>query len=325
MRMILGIATLAGLLLAFALVAIEGVGAMIRVLASARWGILVAAFVHLWPLMFCAGAWGALMPPTWRPPLPALFLFRWIREGVNSILPVAQVGGVIVQARLLSFRGLSADLAGASVIVDMTLEVTALLLFALLGLGLFAARGQAQSAAWLAIGLVMGCPAIIGLIAAQRFGLIRLLAGLTERLAKRSGWRSPLLALDNAIQAFYSDRRRLAVGAALHLSAWCMSAMEILVLLRFMGEPIGPRDAVIMASLGYAVRATGFLVPGALGIQEGGFMLLAMLVGIPAQQGLALSFAKRAREMMLGVPAILAWQVFEGLRLWKRARPGLLN
>jgi len=79
MRITLGIAALAGLLLALALVAFEGFGAVVQVLASARWGILVAALVHLWPLMFCAGAWGALMPPTWRPPLPALFLYRWIR------------------------------------------------------------------------------------------------------------------------------------------------------------------------------------------------------------------------------------------------------
>ena len=71
---------------------------------------------------------------------------------------------------------------------------------------------------------------------------------------------------------------------------------------------------------GYAVRATGFLVPGALGIQEGGFMMLAALVGIPAQLGLALSLARRVREMMLGVPALLAWQFFEGRRLWKAAR-----
>ena len=52
MRITLGIAALAGILLAIALVALEGFGAVVHVLASARWGILVAALVHLWPLMF---------------------------------------------------------------------------------------------------------------------------------------------------------------------------------------------------------------------------------------------------------------------------------
>jgi len=48
--------------------------------------------------------------------------------------------------------------------------------------------------------------------------------------------------------------------------------------------------------------------------------MLAALVGIPAQLGLALSLARRVREMMLGIPALLAWQFFEGQRLWKAAR-----
>ena len=78
---------------------------------------------------------------------------------------------------------------------------------------------------------------------------------------------------------------------------------------------------MVVASLGYAVRSTGFLVPGALGIQEGGFMFLATLVGVPAHLGLALSLARRIREILLGVPALLAWQLLEGRRLFRAARP----
>src|SRR5438132_862707 len=107
MRFTLGIAALAGTALALVLIALEGFGAVVHLLASARWGILVGALVHTCPLTFCAAAWGALMPATWRPPLAALLRFRWIREGVNSLLPVAQVGGVFVQARLLRLRGIS--------------------------------------------------------------------------------------------------------------------------------------------------------------------------------------------------------------------------
>ncbi len=40
------------------------------------------------------------------------------------------------------------------------------------------------------------------------------------------------------------------------------------------------------------------------------------LVGIPAPVGLALSLARRVRELLLGVPARLAWQLIEGRRLW---------
>src|SRR5947208_695393 len=99
--------------------------------------------------------------------------------------------------------GIAALAGTAFALVLIALEVTTLFLFALVGLGLFAAGGQTQAAVRLGAGLAIGCPAILGLFAAQRFGLIRVLAGVTDRLARRSGWNSPLLALDNAIRGFY--------------------------------------------------------------------------------------------------------------------------
>lgn len=317
-RLILGALAISGMLLVIALVAVEGFSIVVQALARARWGILAATLLHLSSVLLCAGAWGVLMSATLRRPLSSLFLYRWVREGVNSLLPVAQVGGIIVQARLLTLRGVAGDLAGASAVVDLTLEVTALFIFALLGLGLLAAGGQAQPTTSLALGVALGFPAILGFFAAQRFGFVRLLKWLSERLARREAWplRGSLLTLDNAIHALYRNRLRLAAATALHFAAWLMSAVEIGVLLRFMGQPAGAREALIVASLGYAVRAAGFLVPGALGIQEGGFMLLVTLVGVPAPVGLALSLARRVRELLLGIPAVLAWQLIEGRRLW---------
>jgi len=318
MRLTLGAALVIGLLLVIALVVVEGFPTVMQILAMARWGIIAVTLLHLSTVLLCAGAWGILLLPTWRGPLSALFLFRWVREGVNSLLPVAQVGGIFVQARLLTLRGVTSDLAGASSVVDLTLEVTTLFLFSLLGLGLLTAGRPEQPSAPLVLGVALGFPALLGFFATQRLGLVRPLARLSERLAQRAGWRSPdsLLALDNAIQALYRNRRRLAAAAALHFTAWLLSAVEIGVLLRFMHQPAGVRDAIMVASLGYAVRAAGFLVPGALGIQEGGFMLLATLVGMPAPIGLALSLARRVRELLLGVPALLAWQLIEGRRFW---------
>jgi hypothetical protein len=46
-------------------------------------------------------------------------------------------------------------------------------------------------------------------------------------------------------------------------------------------------------------------VPGALGVQETGYVLLAPLAGLPTEVGLALSLAKRVRELLLGLPGLL--------------------
>jgi putative membrane protein len=319
MRLMIGAATLAGTAAVIALAAIAGFPTVATALATARWGILAATLLHLSTVLSCAAAWRALMPPHWRRPFFALSLFRWVREGVNSLLPVAQVGGVFVQARLLSLRGAPGAFAGASVVVDLTIEVTTLLLFALLGLGLLVTGERpVPDAGSLGFGVALGIPAIIGFVAVQRLGLVTSLSRFSERLARRGGrpLSDSLRALDAAIHTLYQTRWRLAAAAAFHFAAWLLSAVEVGLLLRFMGEPVGARDTLIVASLGYAVRSFGFLVPGALGIQEGGFMLLATWVGIPAPVGLALSLARRVRELLLGVPALLAWQLIEGRRLW---------
>ena len=52
-----------------------------------------------------------------------------------------------------------------------------------------------------------------------------------------------------------------------------------------------------------------FAIPGALGVQEGGYLLLAPLAGLSPDVGLALSLAKRARELLLGLPGLLYWRV----------------
>ena len=62
---------------------------------------------------------------------------------------------------------------------------------------------------------------------------------------------------------------------------------------------------MLLESLGQAIRGAAFAIPGSLGVQEGGYLLLAPLVGLPPDAALALSLAKRAREILLGLPGLL--------------------
>src|SRR5262249_22059905 len=51
------------------------------------------------------------------------------------------------------------------------------------------------------------------------------------------------------------------------------------------------------------------VVPGALGVQEGGYLALGRLLGFDPETSLALSLSKRARELLLGMPGLVAWQL----------------
>ena len=55
-------------------------------------------------------------------------------------------------------------------------------------------------------------------------------------------------------------------------------------------------------------------MPAAIRVQEWGYAVLAPMFGLPAEMGVAVSLLKRAREIVLGVPALIYWQSVEGRR-----------
>jgi hypothetical protein len=69
-----------------------------------------------------------------------------------------------------------------------------------------------------------------------------------------------------------------------------------------LGRPLGMIDSFILESLGSGIRAAAFILPGALGALEGGFVLFGALFGLPADTALAISLSKRVRELALGLP-----------------------
>ena len=54
-----------------------------------------------------------------------------------------------------------------------------------------------------------------------------------------------------------------------------------------------------------------FAIPGAIGVQEAAYLLIGPVFGVPPTSALALSLLKRARDLAIGVPAILLWQAGE--------------
>ena len=79
-----------------------------------------------------------------------------------------------------------------------------------------------------------------------------------------------------------------------------------------MGGDISLPNAIALEALLCTLRSIAAPVPAAIGVQEWGYAMLAPLFGLPAEMGLAVSLLKRAREIVLGVPALLYWQAYEG-------------
>jgi hypothetical protein len=50
-------------------------------------------------------------------------------------------------------------------------------------------------------------------------------------------------------------------------------------------------------------------------VQEAGIVIFGHMAGVGGDVALSLSLAKRMREILFGVPALVSWQVVEGRRM----------
>ncbi|HMJ49089.1 MAG TPA: hypothetical protein VK440_00755, partial [Burkholderiales bacterium] len=64
-------------------------------------------------------------------------------------------------------------------------------------------------------------------------------------------------------------------------------------------------------SLIYALKSLAFFVPLGAGVQEGGYVLIGGLLGLSPDLALAVSLLKRARDLIIGLPALLVWHHIE--------------
>jgi putative membrane protein len=246
---------------------------------------------------------------------------RLMRDSGAEALPLSQVGGYVLGARALAVAGVSGTLAAASTIVDVTLEFLAQLPYTAIGLMLLVwFQPESEVVIPVLCGLAVAAVAAVAFIVAQRRGfdyfdrIVRILGeGWAERTAAGAA------ALHTKLAAIYRRRAGLWISFTLHLTCWIASAVEIWLALWFAGEPLAFAKVLAIESLLYAIRTAAFVVPQAVGVQEGAYILLGAGFGLTPEMALALSLLKRARDLAIGLPAIGIWQIIEGGRLWRRA------
>jgi len=289
---------------------------------SAGWAIAAVVIYHLAvPVFLDAIAWWVLFPNSDRLWLWQLFWMRWIGESVSTLVPSAAVGGDVVRARLAALHGASVPIAGASVLVDITLGVFVRIGFTLAGLGLIVSvTGHEGFVRPTLIGALLGIIAIVGFYIVQRLGMFRFIGVLISRLANSSDWHSLINSgqtLDRTIRTLYA-RRRGVIGCCVWTTAsLVLGSGEIWIALHAIGLQATLVNALIFQSVILAIRSAMFPVPGALGVQEGGYVVVGNLLGIPGDAAFALSLIARVRELILGIPGLITWQLFEARRLWR--------
>jgi len=323
------IAALAGLLLALWLVWRGNPGAVLALMRTAGSGLVLAALVHVLTMLPNARDWQSLIRGANRPGMGAMLRLVWIRESVNCMLPVARVGGEIVSFRLLRRWGVAASTAAASLVADLQLTLISQLLFAMFGVGYLLAHAASSAlrlAGDLAWGMALFAPVLVLFSFVQHASPFERAARLLNRATsgQLAALVGPSAKVDQRIKLVW--RRRGTVLRYLFLwqpLQFLGASLEIWVALFFLGARISLTRAVVIESLIQAISSAAFFVPGGLGVQEGGFVLIGGALGLGPPTCLALAGARRIRDLLMYVPGLLAWQVadVDAHAGWAQLRP----
>src|SRR5437763_3017629 len=307
----------------------EGAPQVGKAIASAGWAILAVIAYHLCvPVFLDALAWWVLFPKIDRPPLPRIFWVRWIGESVSTLVPSAAVGGDIVRARLAAISGAPVPVAAGTVLVDLTLGVFTQAAFTLLGVVLLVqSTGRKSFIGPTVIGTLVGVAAVSGFYFAQRLGMFRFLARMIAKLANSPEWHSLVQSgetLDKTIRSLYARRHAVIACCGWTILSLVLNSGEILIELWRLNLHATVANAIILQSMALTIRSVAFPVPGGLGVQESGYVLVGNLLGIPGETAFALSLIARVRELGFGIPGLIGWQLIEGRRLLRaRADPAV--
>jgi putative membrane protein len=309
---------LVGLGLTAWLLASYGIVRIFDVLAHAGWvGIVAVIAFHLPQMLFSALGWRVIAGPRGRssadpaaPRLRVYLLLRWIREAVNNLLPLAQIGGEFVVARLLQKRGVRLAQAVGGTIADLMVEMGTQVLFTVLGLVLLVRLvGHSEVSDIATRALLIAALVVAGAFVALWLGLAGVIERAVLRLGRSFGWPATgeIGGLHDALTSCFRAPGRVTLASVWHLVSWLLGGIEVCLILHFFGIDISIGPGLIIESLGQALKAVGFAVPGAIGVQEGGYVVVCRLLGIEPETAIALSLVKRVREAVLGIPGLILW------------------
>ncbi len=241
-------------------------------------------------------------------PAPGLMHFFTIRaagEAVNGITPAAFLGGEPVKARLLQQHGVPLVPGLASILVSKTALMLTQGSFVFMG-GLVVLhhwRSEIPLPAAALIGLLLGGLTFWLIIGVHHRGLFGILLGMSRRWSGReallASWEADLLALDDHLRGFYKNRSRdFLICCGFHFLGWVVGVWEVYLVLWLLGESVDFLNAFSIEALSGVAKLAGFIVPGSLGVQEGGQVVIFAAFGLTAPLAVTFSLLRRGRELL---------------------------
>ena len=272
----------------------------------------VALLVMLIPsiIMYVVEAYGwkvTLGPSAKHLPFWRVFAIRTAGEAVNMTTPAGYVGGEPLKASLLRKNHVPMEEAFTSVIIAKTTMTIAEVLFILLGIALGVwllggndSSGQTLAAAVFSVGLLAFVTAAFVFV--QLKGLCTWLLESVRKIGVKIHYlesrEEKLRSLDRAILDFYRHKRpAFYTSSGLFFLGWMAEALEVYVILYFLGGPAMALSAISIGALSVFIKSSTFFIPGSLGAQDGGNLLLLKAFGYSDVTGITFALVRRFREL----------------------------
>jgi len=269
------------------------------------YGVVYLADTRGWQFAFGAKAQHCL-------PFMTLLRIRWAGEAVNNVIPSAYIGGEALKVYLLSKRDVAVAIGATSVVAGKTAQTVGQIAFLSLAACALALIKTSESRVQIAaIGvitaLVLG---VAGLLWLQRVGpfsaALRILEKCGIHLKSVRGKTDKLRLIDARILEFYrEDRKHFCLSIALYFLGWILGAVEVLVIAALLGIPLHLSQAIVIEAFVGIAKISGAVVPGALGFQESGIVLLCRAVAVPDSLAFAYAILRRGREVVFAVLGLL--------------------
>ncbi len=283
--------------------------------------ILLPSFV-----MYAVEAYGwrvvlgrsAMVVPFWR-----LFAIRTAGEVVNMTTPTAYLGGEPLKAYLLKSYNVPITEGAASVVIAKTTMTIAEVFYILVGialgfwiLGAGSSAGQSITAALVSVGLLV-C-SIAGFVLIQRRGLFASILGMVRKVGLRIGFlesqEEHLRSIDQTILNFYSHHQRaFYASTGVYFFGWMAEALEVFVIIYYLGGPTDVLSTISIGALAVFIKGGTFFIPGSLGAQDGGNLLLLKAFGYSDVTGITFALLRRFRELVwIGIGLLCLAMVGKG-------------
>jgi putative membrane protein len=254
-----------------------------------------------------------------------LLRIRWTGEAVNNLVPSAYLGGEAVKIYLLRAAGVSGWTGTRSVVVGKTIQSLAHVFFIGLGAflgGLYLPPGAPlRQAMWMVAFVALAI--LLGLVLLQFYGLLKALGHLARFSRRLRAWfdqhREQVRSVDDEIRSFYHRQPGWCLlSAVIYFTGWLSDSLEIMLASTLLGWPLSWPEAIAIESFVGVARILGNFVPGSLGVQESGVVVLFRAFGLTSTEALAYALIRRVRELLYALVGMgLLWYQEGGFKRLK--------